>query len=221
MARVFRAWVLPGEAEPFVMELPIYRWPTLKGMFIQMWERAWLYLKKAGTIILAISILMWGLFTFPAVDNQGQPYENATVQAENSYAGRLGKTIEPIFQPLGFDWKTSVALLAGFGAKEVVVSTLGTLYSIEDEKALAEEDAGSVSGFAERAREQSGYTPLVAYALMVFTLLYVPCMAFIATMKRETNTWKWPLFTIGYTFVLAWAVSFLVYRGGLLLGIGI
>jgi ferrous iron transport protein B len=111
--------------------------------------------------------------------------------------------------------------LAGFGAKEVVVSTLGTLYSIEDEKALAEEDAGSVSGFAERAREQSGYTPLVAYALMVFTLLYVPCMAFIATMKRETNTWKWPLFTIGYTFVLAWAVSFLVYRGGLLLGIGI
>ncbi len=107
------------------------------------------------------------------------------------------------------------------GAKEVVVSTLGTLYSIEDTDALAEEEAEATTGFAERAREQSGYSPLIAYVLMVFTLLYVPCMASIAVMKRETNTWKWPLFTIGYTIVLAWAVSFLVYRGGLLLGLGV
>ncbi|HCF50601.1 MAG TPA: ferrous iron transport protein B, partial [Syntrophomonas sp.] len=108
-----------------------------------------------------------------------------------------------------------------FGAKEVVVSTLGTLYSIEDEEALAEEEESSVKGFAERAKEQSGYTPLVAYVLMIFTLIYVPCMAAIAVMKRETNSWKWPLFTIGYTLALAWVVSFLVYRGGLLLGIGV
>ncbi len=221
MAKVFRTWILPGDAEPFVMELPIYRWPTLKGVLIHMWERAWLYVKKAGTIILAISILMWGLFTFPAVDAQGQEFESATAQMENSYAGRAGQAIQPIFAPLGFDWKTSVALVAGFGAKEVVVSTLGTLYSIEDEEALSNEEESTVQGFADRAREQSGYTPLVAYVLMVFTLLYVPCMVFIATMKRETNTWKWPLFTIGYTLVLAWVVSFLVYRGGLLLGIGV
>jgi ferrous iron transport protein B len=110
--------------------------------------------------------------------------------------------------------------VAGLGAKEVVVSTLGTLYSIEDEKALTNNKDSSVKGFADKAREQSGYSPLVAYVLMVFTLLYVPCMVFIATMKRETNTWKWPLFTIGYTLVLAWGVSFLVYRGGVLLGIG-
>jgi len=221
MAKVFRTWILPGEAEPFVMELPIYRWPTLKGVLIHMWERAWLYLKKAGTIILAISILMWGLFTFPTVDEQGQEFESPTAQMESSYAGRVGQAIEPVFAPLGFDWKTSVALVAGFGAKEVVVSTLGTLYSIEDEEALANEEESTVQGFADRAREQSGYTPLVAYVLMVFTLLYVPCMVFVATMKRETNTWKWPFFTIGYTLVLAWVVSFLVYRGGLLLGIGI
>ncbi|HAG10114.1 MAG TPA: ferrous iron transport protein B [Desulfotomaculum sp.] len=221
MARVFRTWVLPGETEPFVMELPTYQLPTIKYILIHMWERAWLYLKKAGTILLAISILMWGLFTFPTVVSRGAEGENTASQLENSYAGRLGKVIEPVFSPLGFDWKTSVALVAGFGAKEVVVSTLGTLYSIEDEDALAEEEEESVSGFAERAREQSGYTPLVAYVLMVFTLLYVPCMALIAVMKRETNGWKWPLFTIGYTVVLAWVVSFLVYRGGLLFGIGI
>ena len=221
MARVFRTWLLPGETEPFVMELPTYQMPTIKNILIHMWERTWLYVKKAGTIILMISIVMWALFTFPTTDSQGQPYEDATVQLENSYAGQVGKAIEPVFRPLGFDWKTGVALVAGFGAKEVVVSTLGTLYSIEDEEALAEEEESSVKGFAERAKEQSGYTPLVAYVLMIFTLIYVPCMAAIAVMKRETNSWKWPLFTIGYTLTLAWVVSFLVYRGGLLLGIGI
>lgn len=221
MARVLRTWVLPGETEPFVMELPTYQLPTFKSILIHMWERAWLYLKKAGTILLAISILMWGLFTFPVADSQGVEEANAAAQIEESYAGRIGKAIEPIFSPLGFDWKTSVALIAGFGAKEVVVSTLGTLYSMEDEEALANEEASSVRGFAERAREQSGFTPLVAYVLMIFILLYVPCIAFIVVMKRETNGWKWPLFTIGYTTTLAWVVSFLVYRGGLLLGIGV
>jgi len=221
MAKVFRTWLLPGETEPFVMELPIYRWPTLKSILIHMWERTWLYMKKAGTIILAVSIVMWGLFTYPIVDEHGQEYESPTVQLENSYAGQLGRIISPVVSPLGFDWKTGVALVAGFGAKEVVVSTLGTLYSIEDEEALSEEEESSVQGFAEKAREQSGYSPLVAYVLMIFTLIYVPCMAAIAVMKRETNSWKWPAFTIAYTLVLAWTVSFLVYRGGLLLGIGV
>lgn len=221
MAKVFRTWLLPGEAEPFVMELPIYRWPTVKGLLIHMWERTWLYLKKAGTIILAISVLMWGIFTFPAVDQAGKPFTTAAAQMENSYGGRLGKAIAPVFSPLGFDWKTGVALLAGFGAKEVVVSTLGTLYSIEDEEALTNDEGSSVKSFAERAREQSGYSPLVAYVLMLFVLLYVPCMASIAVMKRETASWKWPMFTVAYTCVLAWVVAFLVYRGGLLLGLGV
>lgn len=221
MARVFRTWLLPGETEPFVMELPIYRLPTLKSVLIHMWERAWLYLKKAGTIILALSIVMWGLFTFPTVDKHGNEFESTAVQVENSYAGRIGKVIEPVLSPLGFDWKTGVALVAGLGAKEIVVSTLGTLYSIEDDEALAAEEEPVIKSFAQRAREQSGYTPLVAYVLMLFTLIYVPCLPTIAVMKRETNTWKWPLFTIGYTVTLAWVVCFLVYQGGLLLGIGV
>lgn len=251
MAKVFRTWLLPGETEPFVMELPDYKLPTLRSILIHMWERSWLYLQKAGTIILAVSIIMWGLFSFPSVDSQGNPRENPTVQLENSYAGQLGKIIEPLFQPLGFDWKTSVALVAGLGAKEVVVSTLGTLYSIEEspakedqgdfetspeespadiEASAGENENGAeapgeeeipASRFAEKANEQSGYTPLVAYVLMVFTLLYIPCLASIAVIKRETNSWRWPFFTMGYTIALAWAVSFLVYRGGLLLGIGI
>ncbi len=221
MARVFRTWLLPGETEPFVMELPIYRLPTLKSLLIHMWERAWLYLKKAGTIILALSIVMWGLFTFPTVDKSGNEFESAVEQVENSYAGRMGKTIEPVLRPLGFDWKTGVALVAGLGAKEIVVSTLGTLYSLEDEEALAEEEEPVMKSFAQRAREQSGYTPLVAYVLMLFTLIYVPCLAVIAVMKRETNGWKWPLFTIGYTITLAWIVCFVVYQGGMLLGIGV
>jgi ferrous iron transport protein B len=221
MARVFRTFLLPGDTEPFVMELPIYRMPTLKYLFIHMWERTWLYLKKAGTIILAMSILMWGLFTFPMTDAQGKDFANPAAQLENSYAGKVGKAAEPLISPLGFDWKIGVALVSGLGAKEVVVSTMGTLYSIEDAEALAMEEDSAVKGFAQRVKEQSGFTPLVAYILMLFTLIYVPCLATIAVIKRETNGWKWPLFTVGYTIALAWVVSFVVYRTGLCLGIGV
>jgi len=219
MAKVFKTWLVPGESEPFVMELPIYRMPTLKNLLIHMWERAWLYLKKAGTIILAASILIWGMFTFPTVDANGQPFASAAQQMEESYAGRIGRAIEPVLAPLGFDWKTSVALVAGVAAKEVVVSTMGTLYSIGDEEALAEGDEATVKSFAERAREQSGFTPFTAFVLMLFTLLYSPCVAAIAVLKRETNGWKWPLFTMGYTTALAWIVCFLVYQGGKLAGL--
>lgn len=221
MARIFRTYLLPGETEPFVMELPIYRMPTLKYLLIHMWERTWLYLQKAGTLILAMSILMWGLFTFPLTNAQENQFADATQQLESSYAGKVGKAIEPLIKPLGFDWKTGVALVSGLGAKEIVVSTMGTLYSITDSDVLAEEEDHAVQSFAQRVREQSGFTPLVAYVLMLFTLIYVPCLATIAVIKRETNGWKWPLFTVGYTIVLAWVVSFVVYRAGLWLGIGI
>lgn len=221
MARIFRTFLLPGDTEPFVMELPIYRLPTLKNILMHMWERTWLYLRKAGTIILAMSILLWGLFTFPIVDKQGNPYENPVLQLENSYAGQMGKSIEPFIKPLGFDWRTGVALVSGLGAKEVVVSTMGTLYSIEDSSALEEGESAAVKSFSEKVREQSGFSPLVAYVLMIFILIYFPCLAVIAVMKRETNGWKWPAFTIGYTITLAWLVSFVVYRGGLLLGLGL
>lgn len=218
MAKVFRTWLVPGESEPFVMELPAYRLPTFKALLIHMWERAWLYLKKAGTIILAASILMWALFTFPMVDENGQPFASPEQQLTHSYAGSLGQAVEPLIKPLGFDWKTGTALVAGFTAKEVVVSTMGTLYSIEDAEALEEEETGAVHTFAQKARQQSGHTPFTAYVLMLFTLIYTPCMATIAVIKRETNGWRWPLFAIAYTLVLAWVVCFGVYQAGLLLG---
>lgn len=153
------------------------------------------------------------------MDESGQPYTSAAQQMEESYAGRIGKAIEPVLAPLGFDWKTSVALVAGFAAKEVVVSTMGTLYSIGDEDALAEGEENTVKNFAQKAKEQSGFTPFTAYILMLFTLLYSPCIAAIAVIKRETNGWKWPLFTVAYTTGLAWIVCFLVYQSGKIVGL--
>ncbi|HZK43116.1 MAG TPA: ferrous iron transport protein B [Syntrophomonadaceae bacterium] len=221
MAKVFRTWLVPGESEPFVMELPVYRMPKLKSVAIQMWERAWLYLRKAGTIILAFAIVVWALFTFPMVDSQGMNYASATEQMENSYAGRLGKTIEPVIAPIGFEWKTGVALIAGFAAKEIVVSTMATLYSMGDADSVLEGGTAEAKSFAQLTREQSGFNQLTAFVLMLFILIYVPCMATIAVIKNETNSWRWPIFTIGYTVSLAWVVCFVVYQGGMFLGIGV
>jgi len=219
MAKVLRTWVLSGPSEPFVMELPIYRLPVWKNVLIQVWERAWLYLKKAGTVILAVSVLMWALFTFPLTE--GQLAQDKTVQMEKSFAGHIGHVVAPFIKPLGFDWKTGVALLAGFAAKEVVVSTMGTLYSIEGGDNPDAEGVKIENSFAVRVKEQSGFTPLTAFVLMLFVLIYVPCLSTVAVVYRETNSWRWPLFLTGYTLLLAWTVSFLVYRGGLLLRVGI
>ncbi|MCR4441380.1 MAG: ferrous iron transport protein B [Peptococcaceae bacterium] len=220
-AKILRSWVLPGESEPFVMELPAYRMPTLKSVLAQMWLRTRLYLKKAGTLILLASLLMWFLFTFPLAGNSGSSHTSPAVQLEHSYAGMAGRVLEPLLKPIGFDWKTGIALISGFAAKEVIVSTLGALYSIEDTESLSTAGEEPVRTFAERARLQSGFTPLNAYVLMLFVLIYVPCLATIAVIRRETNTWKWPLFSIGYTLALAWLICFLVYRAGLLLGLGV
>lgn len=220
MAKILRTWVLPGESEPFVMELPAYRLPSLKSILWQMWIRTRLYIKKAGTLIMTASLIMWCLFTFPQTDSQGQPFANATAQLENSIAGQVGQLIEPLLKPIGLDWKTGIALISGVAAKEVVVSTLGSLYSIEDTDSLAEGGTDTTATFAERARSQSGFTPLNAYVLMLFILIYVPCVASIAVLRRETAGWRWPAFTIGYTLALAWLVCFIVYRSGLLLGLG-
>jgi len=161
-------------------------------------------------------MLIWALFTFPVADN-GNALDPAE-KMEQSIAGRIGYSIESLIKPLGFDWKTGVALISGFAAKEIVVSTMGTLYSIEGEDADPEEEYFQ-QNFAERVREQSGFTPLTAYVLMLFILVYIPCLSTVAVVYRETNGWRWPLFLIGYTSILAWIISFLVYRGGLILGL--
>jgi ferrous iron transport protein B len=214
MAKLFGALLLPGEAAPFVMELPPYRMPTAKGLLIHMWERGWLYLKKAGTIILGISIVMWFLLSHPA---RPEPPPGASAEPssgiEHTYAGQMGRAIEPVLRPLGFDWKIGIGLVAGFAAKEVVVATFGTVYALEE----ADEESEDLRA---ALRQDPQFNPLVAYALMVFVLIYVPCMAAVAVIKRETNSWKWPLFVIGYTTALAWLVSFIVYQGGMALGLG-
>lgn len=319
MAWFFRSTFFQGESEPFVMELPPYRIPTAKSVIIHMWERSTLYLKKAGTIILAASILMWFLTTYPKDIEYSQDYDGLVSQAEEtytqkvneevftqfkidsleqneelavlvekiqkneenfiedtkeldedtkeyaileeakmdknqqiemengelypyaakyveltgqldeekskieneksseqlgkSYAGQFGKAIEPAIKPLGFDWRIGISLVSGVTAKEVIISTMGTIYSIGD---------GGVNSHSmtKALQKDEHMNPLVAYALMVFVLIYSPCLAALAVMRRETNSWKWPAVSMVYSTTLAWIVAFIVYQGGRLLGFG-
>ncbi|MDE5612433.1 MAG: ferrous iron transport protein B, partial [Odoribacter sp.] len=197
---------------PFVMELPPYRMPTMRNTVLHMWGKAGQYLKKMGTIILAASILIWALGYFPLDRRE----EVASAEhLEQSYIGRIGKFIEPAIRPLGFDWKMGVSIVTGLAAKEIVVSSMGILYHASD----AEED---MQGLAENLKTQVDeqgtpvFTPLVAYAFMLFILIYFPCMAVIAAIRKEAG-WKWAFFTIFYTTSLAWIVSFCVYQIGNLL----
>ncbi|NQS99708.1 MAG: ferrous iron transport protein B, partial [Candidatus Omnitrophica bacterium] len=171
MARLFRKYLFRGEAAPFVMELPPYRLPTIKGLLIHMWQRGVIYLKKAGTVIFAGSVLVWALSTFPL--NQDQS-ESPAQRLEKSYAGRLGKAVAPVFKPLGFDdWKLSVGLVEGLVAKEIVVSALGTLHAADEQS----QDLRQALRSQVRPDGSKVYSPLAAYSLMVFILLYMPCLA--------------------------------------------
>lgn len=240
MARVFKRFFFNNEDVPFVMELPPYRMPTGKSIMIHMWEKAKQYLHKMGGIILVGSIIIWFLGYFPretentsrfqyqlenvAKSNMDQQTKEENIEAieaamamdhqENSYIGRIGQAISPIMKPLGFNWKISVSLLSGMAAKEIVVSTLGVLYTGSDE---------SEQGLGERLLQETNadgspvFTPLVALSLMLFVLLYFPCIATIVAIKNESNSWKWGLFTALYTCALAWIVSFIVYQTGSLI----
>ena len=193
------------------MELPPYRFPTWKAIGRHTWEKGQQYLKKMGGIILVASIIVWALGYFPHDEKL-----NSQAQLEQSYIGRIGKTVEPIFAPQGFDWKLDVGLISGVGAKEIVASTMGVLYA--DDDSFAEDD-----GYNEdnekytRLRKQmlsEGITPLSAYCFLLFVLLYFPCIATIAAIKGETGSWKWAIFTAVYTTSLAWIVSAAVYQIG-------
>ena len=236
MALVFRKWMFPGASEPFIMEMPPYHLPTLRSIAIHMWERSILYLKKAGTLILAASILIWFITNYPANVEYSKDYDAAKVQITEqydevaakpllaqldqeqageklalSYAGQFGHFIEPVIKPLGFDWKMGVGLVSAVAAKEVLVSTLATIYSVGD----VEDDSQSLQ---EALAADAAFSPLVAFSLMVFTLIYSPCLAVLAVVRRETNSWKWPAFSFVYSTTLAWAMSFVVYQGGRLIG---
>jgi ferrous iron transport protein B len=231
MARLFKRFLFPKEDVPFVMELPPYRRPTALAIFRHTWQKAQQYLRKMGGIILIASVIIWSLGYFPrhtasigrfeqqiaqaeAAGDQAQ-VENLTARLkmahqEESYIGRIGKTIEPVLAPLGFDWRISVSLLTGMAAKEVVVSTMGVLYS-GDEQAL---ELPNKLQTAIRTDGTPAFTPLTAFCLMLFVLIYFPCIATITAVKNESGSWKWGIFTILYTTTLAWIVVFAVYRIG-------
>ncbi|MBM3213272.1 ferrous iron transport protein B, partial [Candidatus Poribacteria bacterium] len=182
----------------FVMELPPYRIPTLKGTTIHMWERGSLFLRKMGTIILAGSVLIWFLGTFP----WGVEYAS-----EASYAGKIGKFIEPLVKPFGADWRSGIALLFGVVAKEIVVGTLGVLYGTgENTEALANS-------------LKTAMTPLSAYAFMIATLIYMPCIATFAAIRKETSSWAWTFFAVGYGLALGWLLATIVYQLGMIIGL--
>jgi ferrous iron transport protein B len=252
IAKLIRLTVLRGPSTPFLLELPPYRLPTFKGLIIHTCERAWQYIRKAGTIILAISIVFWALMSFPGLPDaekkiydeerasilagspQPQPavsetdaksagdagarrrevdYREAQAALKNSIAGRIGTGLTVISSVCGFDWRTNVALLSGFAAKEVIISTMGTAYS------LGQSRRGEEIPLSARLASDVSWTPLKAFSLIIFIMLYAPCFATIACIIHESS-WKWGLFSLVVNTTIAFLLSALVYRGGLLLGLG-
>ena len=248
MASLLRHTIIRGAGTPFVMELPPYRLPTIFSILMHMWERTWMYLKKAGTIILAISIVIWAAMTFPSLpDSQKAPFEEkvaalegqqkglqedseqykalqdqideanndlAAAQLRYSYGGRIGVAIEPVTKYLGFTWRTNIALVAGVAAKEAVVSTLGTAYS------MGEQDPEDAAPLGERLKQDPDFTPAVALSLMIFILFYSPCFVSLVVIKSEAGGWRWLFFSMIVDTIFAAILAFIAYNIGRFVGGG-
>jgi ferrous iron transport protein B len=211
-AWIFNRGLMKGESSPMILELPSYKIPSLKGILLHLWERTQLFIRRAGTIILGISILLWAAATYPKSDSP-----DPAVQLSESIAGKIGHTIEPAIAPLGYDWKIGIGLLASFAAREVFVSTMSIVYSVEE----AEDDLTPLRDRLLQEQRADGtprYTPLVCLSLMVFYVFAMQCMSTVAIVKRETNGWKWPLFQLGYMTFAAYFAALLVYQVGSILG---
>jgi len=210
--QILRKTLLKGETIPFVMELPPYRMPTLKGLTIHMWDRAWLYVKKAGTVILMISIVLWAAISYPkpvAERLQGlDELQQQSVVLQYSVAGRVGKAIEPALEPLGFDWKIGTALIGASMAKEVFVSQLSIIYSLGDSEKGIETLQGHL---------REDYTPLQGFCVMLFCLITAPCIATVAVTRRESGAWKWAAFQYFGLTALAYILTLVVYQAGRLI----
>ncbi len=216
-AKLLRLVVFKGENTPFVMELPPYRIPTLKGLFIHTWRKSWLYLKKAGTIILGISVVMWVLVSFPKLPKKdlerfsSEP-DRQQAQMSHSFAGRIGRSMEPVIRHIGFDWRIGTALVGAVAAKEVFVSQLGVVYSV----GKTDEDSESL-----RSKLQKAYNPLIGFCIMIFCLISSPCLATFAVTKKESGSYGWAFFQFfGLTF-LAYIFTFIIYQLGLFFKIGV
>ena len=215
MAWLFKKTLLRGETPMLLLEMPPYRMPSWRGVFQRMWERGFIFLRRAGTVILALSILLWALATFPKPKD---PETTAADAIAQSFAGQMGHAIEPLIKPLGYDWKIGIGLIASFAAREVFVGTMSIVYAVESD---AEEDMAPLRDTMRAERHADGspiFTPLVCIGLMVFYVLAMQCISTVAIVRRETNSWRWPLFQIAYMTTLAWLGAFLVYQGGRLLG---
>jgi ferrous iron transport protein B len=232
VAFILKKTLLKSPPPPFVMELPPYRLPNLRTVAQNMFQHAWMFVRRAGTIILTISIILWGLMNFPrqpapaAVETPSaeitaeapQNNNEESEQLKNSYAGQLGRLIEPVIEPLGFDWKIGVALVASFAAREVLVSTLGIIYNGEKE---ANEESETLKTAIKEAKKADGtpvWTPLTALTLMVFFVLAMQCMSTVAVVRRESNSWGWALLMVSYMTGLAYLAAYLTYQGGKFLG---
>ena len=222
LARLLRSTLFRGEATPFVMELPPYRMPTARSMVIHMWERGWLYLRKAGTLILAASLCMWALTSFPKPPAEAGPgataAEGQAAALEYSVAGRIGKTLESVTRPLGFDWRVNTALIGAFAAKEVFVAQMGIVFSLGEEAEAAVEESPARTRLQQRLQDQ--YTPLQAFAIMLFCLLGFPCMATVAVMWGESGSWKWMFLQWAGLTAMAYLATLIVYQVGSALGLG-
>ncbi len=207
-AKVLRATLFKGESVPFVMELPPYRMPTLRSVLIHMWERGKLYLKKAGTIILGISVVLWALTSYPKADPLEEPLpddERQAAELAHTYAGRIGHALEPVIRPLGFDWRIGTAMIGAFAAKEVFVAQLGIVFAVGE----ADEESEPL-----RERLRDSYTGLTAFCIMIFMLISMPCVATFAVVRRESGAWKWAFLQLGGLTVLAYVVTLVVYQTG-------
>lgn len=225
-AFILKRTLLSSSPPPFVMELPPYRLPNLRTVLQNVLTRGWLFVKRAGTVILVISIILWALAYFPRSEVPAEQQEGAesakTIQLENSYAGQLGHAIEPAIHPLGFDWKIGVALIASFAAREVLVSTLSIIYNAEADESDDSAPNSLISAIQNAKNDQGKqvWTPLTGLTLMVFFVLAMQCMSTVAVVRRETNSWRWPLLMVGYMTGLAYLAAMLTYQGGRLLGFG-
>lgn len=236
-AFLLKRTLLKSPPPPFLMELPPYRMPNLRTVIQSMFTRAGVFVKRAGTVILSLSIILWALMYFPRTDTEaapqtattqtgipgehaGDPVAEETEHLQHSYAGRLGHLIEPVIQPLGFDWKIGVGLIASFAAREVLVSTLSIIYNVGADET---EESPSLIAAIQNAKKPDGtlvWTPLTAVTLMVFFVLAMQCISTVAIVRRETNSWTWTLFMVGYMTALAYAAAFVTYQGGKMLGFG-
>jgi ferrous iron transport protein B len=236
-AAVLGRTVFRGPRVPLLLEMPPYRMPHAGSVARSVWRRTRVFLTEAGTVILVCTIVMWALLSFPraeaqpertavagtaveaqALDPEQVELERAGEQLRSSYGGRLGHAIEPVLEPLGFDWKIGIGLIGAFAAREVFISTMGVVYGMGEE--VDEQSVGLRQKLREEAHQDGRpvYTPLVGLSLMVFFALACQCMSTVAVVKRETMSWRWPVFLFVYTGILAWLASFAVYQGGRLMG---